>query len=207
MTDREQWHEITQIEAEENHVKLWFDGGENLKNAGPMVCNLGYLKRVMLAAPSAVGSYILVRGYVGLWVKVVRAPNVPAGLNIIEVSTKAPTPPKKNCCDLRRKVLIGVVAVLPESQCGIPDSALLDVTTFGLNDLGETDKGTPILHVRFCAWCGEPRAPGDEVHVTEVMNPGARSDMNVKCVREGCALCGGSGKDDEDNPCGRLDGE
>ena len=49
------------------------------------------------------------------------------------------------CCPMRTKVAI-VPIVIPESACGIPDSALLDFADLSTNP-------TTLL-TRFCPWCG-----------------------------------------------------
>lgn len=68
------------------------------------------------------------------------------------------------CCSIRRKVMVAIVAVLPEEQCGVPDSELADVMRF---DLG-APTGKPILGFLFCPWCGKPHQAGDERRVTDL---------------------------------------
>lgn len=54
-------------------------------------------------------------------------------------------------CDMRKKILIGVFAVLPESDCGVPESVLADFIDFDMN----VPSGKPVVRVRFCSWCGK----------------------------------------------------
>jgi len=72
----------------------------------------------------------------------------------------------ETCCVYRRKVVVSVVAVLSEMQCGVPDSALADLLRWDL----EADSGKPVLAVRFCPWCGTPHGPNSEVRISD-LNP------------------------------------
>lgn len=68
------------------------------------------------------------------------------------------------CCAMRRKVVVGILGVLPEAQCGVPDSELADFMRFDL----EAPGGKPVIAFRFCPWCGAPRAPDGEVRIVDV---------------------------------------
>jgi hypothetical protein len=79
-----------------------------------------------------------------------------------------PTPtPARTCCPMRRKVLVGVISVLPEAQCGVGDAELADFLRFDL----QTPSGKPVIAFRFCPWCGQPRGPEDEVRIVELGDP------------------------------------
>lgn len=65
-------------------------------------------------------------------------------------------------CQMRKKVAIGVVAVIPEEICGIPDSELSDFVNFDLGGPGSS----PVLQIKFCPWCGK-LAPKPE-RITQV---------------------------------------
>lgn len=67
----------------------------------------------------------------------------------------------ESCCDMRRKVVAAVVAVLPEESCGLNESVLADFVTFN-----EEASEKPILRFAFCPWCGTPRGPDSEERVT-----------------------------------------
>lgn len=55
-------------------------------------------------------------------------------------------------CNIRKKVAVGILGVLPEDACGIPDSALADYMRFDLAG----PNGEPVLAFRFCPWCSLP---------------------------------------------------
>lgn len=76
----------------------------------------------------------------------------------------APGPLPPTCCPMRRKVVVGILAVLPETQCGVGDSELADFLRFDL----ETPGGKPVLAFRFCPWCGAARAPDAETRIVDV---------------------------------------
>lgn len=65
---------------------------------------------------------------------------------------------------MRRKVVVGILGVLQEQQCGVPDSELADFMRFDL----QTPDGKPVLAFRFCPWCGAPRDPAAEVRIVDV---------------------------------------
>lgn len=73
-------------------------------------------------------------------------------------------PGKTTCCLYRRKILVGVMSVLPEEVCGVPDSELADVLEFG----AESPTGHPVLAFRYCPWCGKPYTRGSETRITDV---------------------------------------
>ena len=68
------------------------------------------------------------------------------------------------CCPMRRKVVVGIIGVLPEDKSGVADSELADFMRF---DLQGAD-GKPVLAFRFCPWCGAARAPDAEVRIVDV---------------------------------------
>lgn len=70
-----------------------------------------------------------------------------------------------SCCDIRKKVVVGVVGTLPEEACGVPDSALADVLRWDETSM----HGHPILAFRFCPWCGARRVEGTNERVVELM--------------------------------------
>ena len=65
---------------------------------------------------------------------------------------------------MRRKVVVGILGVLPEAQSGVPDSELADFMRFDL----QTPDGKPVLAFRFCPWCGAARTPDAEVRIVDV---------------------------------------
>lgn len=74
---------------------------------------------------------------------------------------------KETCCPYRRKIVVNVTAVLPESVCGVPDSDMADLLRFDL----EVESGHPVLAFRYCPWCGTQRNLDDEVRITDVIRP------------------------------------
>ena len=71
----------------------------------------------------------------------------------------------KTCCDMRRKVALGIVKVFGESECGVSDAAMADFYDFSQGEV----EGVPIaaaLTVRFCPWCGTERRPDHESRTT-----------------------------------------
>ena len=75
-----------------------------------------------------------------------------------------PSTPPSTCCSMRRKVVVGILGVLPEEQCGVSDTELADFMRFDLN----TPDNKPVLAFRFCPWCGAARAPDGEVRIVDV---------------------------------------
>ena len=65
---------------------------------------------------------------------------------------------------MRRKVVVGILGVLPEGQSGVPDSELADFMRFDL----QTPDGKPVLAFRYCPWCGAARTPDAEVRIVDV---------------------------------------
>lgn len=76
------------------------------------------------------------------------------------------------CCGLRRKVVVGILAVLPVEHCGVPDSDLADVMRF---DLAGTE-GRPVIGFRFCPWCGCPRDASAETRIVSPADCPPESD-------------------------------
>lgn len=79
-----------------------------------------------------------------------------------------PDPPKEpqpvTCCPIRRKVVVGILSVLPEEACGVPDSELADVIRFDL----ASPAGRPVIAFRYCPWCGKPRGAEDELRIVDI---------------------------------------
>lgn len=101
------------------------------------------------------------------------------------------TPPvqPKTCCPIRRKVVVGILSVLPEEACGVPDSELADVVRFDL----QSSAGRPVIAFRFCPWCGAPRGPDDELRIVDVHIQMAEAEDEEEGEDEGGA---GEGSDD-----------
>lgn len=68
------------------------------------------------------------------------------------------------CCLLRRKILVGILRVLSEEECGVPESELADVLRFDL----ASPQGRPVLAFRFCPWCGKERDLAGETRIVDV---------------------------------------
>lgn len=83
-------------------------------------------------------------------------------------SLDAEPPMPGNCCELRRKILVGIQAVLPEEACGVSDAALADVYRPDMR----LPNGQPVLAFRFCPWCGKPRPFTGEYRITWNDNAG-----------------------------------
>jgi len=52
-------------------------------------------------------------------------------------------------CNMRKKIALGILGVLPEEVCGVSDSALADFMSFDSSG----PNGEPVLRLRFCPWC------------------------------------------------------
>lgn len=78
---------------------------------------------------------------------------------------------KKNCCEMHKKVALGIAKVYSEAECGISDSALVDFHDFGY----QSDSGVPVgvaLSIKYCPWCGTERDHDDETRRNvEVIRP------------------------------------
>ena len=72
--------------------------------------------------------------------------------------------PVANCCPMRRKIVVGIIKVLNEEECGVSDTELADVMRFDL----ETPDGKAVLAFRYCPWCGKPRSAGGETRIVDV---------------------------------------
>lgn len=67
------------------------------------------------------------------------------------------------CCQYRRKVLVGILKVLTEQECGVPDAEMADLLRFDL----ASPTGKPVLAFRYCPWCGRARDPGGETRIVD----------------------------------------
>lgn len=99
-------------------------------------------------------------------------------------------PEPRSCCPIRRKVLVGILSVLPEEACGVPDSELADVVRFDL----QSGSGRPVIAFRYCPWCGKARGPEDELRIVDVQIEAVEDDED-----EGPDLPAPEA-DDEDEP-------
>jgi len=72
----------------------------------------------------------------------------------------------ETCCVYRRKIMVSIVAVLPEQVCGVSDSHLADLLRFDL----ETPTNHPVIAFRYCPWCGKPFTPGSEIRITDLQD-------------------------------------
>lgn len=71
---------------------------------------------------------------------------------------RAVAAPGGSCCLMRRKVVVAVIAIHPESTCGVHDSEMASFLRF--------EGGQKVLAFAFCGWCGAPRGGGTEERVT-----------------------------------------
>lgn len=85
----------------------------------------------------------------------------PMGASLMGKVAPPPDPDAPTCCLLRRKIAVGVTAVLPEELCGVSNAELVDVIDWS----AESESGVPVVAVRFCPWCGAKRKPGDDVRI------------------------------------------
>lgn len=97
-------------------------------------------------------------------------PREPEGPESDGAAERGPEP--KSCCPIRRKVLVGILSVLPEEACGVPDSELADVVRFDL----QSGSGRPVIAFRFCPWCGKSRGPEDELRIVDVQIEAVEED-------------------------------
>lgn len=68
------------------------------------------------------------------------------------------------CCKLRLKLVCGIIQILTEEQCGVPESEIADVLRFDL----EVPSGKPVVGFRFCPWCGK-RIDDGPVRITDIV--------------------------------------
>jgi len=80
--------------------------------------------------------------------------------------------PAQSCCGMRRKVVVGILGILDEEQCGVGDSEMADFMRFDL----ATPSGKPILAFRYCPWCGAERRHDDEMRIVELGGPDEGDD-------------------------------
>lgn len=83
---------------------------------------------------------------------------------MLTVRRKSKMPENDTCCELRRKIHVGVLRVLDESECGVADAAMADVVRWDI----VVPSGKPVIGFRFCPWCGHERTLEDEVTMTDV---------------------------------------
>lgn len=62
---------------------------------------------------------------------------------------------------------MGILRVLSEEECGVPESELADVVRFDLS----APSGKPVISFRFCPWCGTPRDPTQETRIVDILGP------------------------------------
>lgn len=62
-------------------------------------------------------------------------------------------------CNMRKKVALGILGVLPEEICGVSDSDLADFMSFDKSG----PNGEPVLAIRFCPWCSHPIAKEERI--------------------------------------------
>lgn len=83
----------------------------------------------------------------------------------------------ETCCPLRAKIITAIVGTVPEQICGVPPSAIADVTRFDLQAPGipgQPKSRNAVVQFRFCPWCGKPYTPDSPLRLTnqmEVPNP------------------------------------
>jgi hypothetical protein len=64
---------------------------------------------------------------------------------------------KTACCDMKKKVGLGIAKIYTETECGVPDSVMVDFHNFGY----ESPSNLPVaaaLKLKFCPWCGTERS-------------------------------------------------
>lgn len=67
------------------------------------------------------------------------------------------------CCKLRKKVVLGIMLIRSEAECGVPDSEMADVMAF---DESKSDR--PIICVQYCPWCGAKIELDENSTITEI---------------------------------------
>ena len=72
-------------------------------------------------------------------------------------------PQRRSCCVLRQKIVVGIVSILSEAECGISDAELSDVMLFDL----QNPSGKLLIGFKFCPWCGAYRDLNGEFRITE----------------------------------------
>ena len=75
---------------------------------------------------------------------------------------------ENHCCDMKRKVAIGIAKVFTQEECGLQDTVLADFHDFEY----ESPSKFPVaaaLTIRFCPWCGTKRKCEDIRRTTEII--------------------------------------
>ena len=76
------------------------------------------------------------------------------------------------CCQMRRKVVVAIIHVRSEEECGIAD---LDMGGFINWDL-KVPSGKPVVQIRYCPWCGELVPPTSVERITDIQSPEKEDD-------------------------------
>lgn len=67
---------------------------------------------------------------------------------------------------MRKKIALGILGVLSEEACGVPDSDLADFMSFDKSG----PKGEPVLQLRYCPWCSFPITKEERITHVEFRN-------------------------------------
>jgi len=70
----------------------------------------------------------------------------------------------ETCCEMRRKVIVGILAVMNEEECGISDTHLADFMLFDV----QSPSGKPVLGFKYCPWCGKQRTGESRITETQI---------------------------------------
>jgi hypothetical protein len=75
----------------------------------------------------------------------------------------------KSCCDMRRKVAVGIAKVFSKEECGLGDEVMLDFHHFEYSSPAKVPVAAA-LAFKFCPWCGTRRDNSNmEARATEVI--------------------------------------
>lgn len=78
-------------------------------------------------------------------------------------------PKAKTCCEMRRKVAVGIAKIFTKEECGLGDEVMLDFHRFDYNSPTKVPVAAA-LAFKFCPWCGTRRDQGKtEERSTEVI--------------------------------------
>lgn len=77
----------------------------------------------------------------------------------------------KSCCDMRRKVAVGIAKVFTKDECGLGDDVMVDFHLFDYSSPAQVPVAAALVF-KFCPWCGTRRDNSNmEARATEVIRP------------------------------------
>jgi len=79
-----------------------------------------------------------------------------------------PSEQSKLCCDMRKKIGLGIAKVFSEEDCGVADSVMADYHNFGYESISQLPVQAALV-LKYCPWCGQERAADSKRRVIEII--------------------------------------